>query len=167
MSVYLNRKRLTNDQITLERYSGAYDGGFSSSRFTGKLDPLKMTRSQYKWRVFIGAWWHLVRGMLRLRLVILCFLRLPPFSGSLPPRVKISQPREVFTSESSFPISAFADDPDGAVNSVTFFVNGVPVMDESNYSSILRTPGIVEENVIYSTNIKISELIRSRYLCIG
>ena len=30
MSVYLNRKRLTNDQITLERYSGAYGGGFSS-----------------------------------------------------------------------------------------------------------------------------------------
>ena len=85
--------------------------------------------------------------------------KVTPFGGSLPPRVKFSQPREVFTSQSSFPISAFADDPDGAVNVVTFFVNGVPVMDESNYSSILRTPGIVEENVIYSTNINISELI--------
>ena len=158
MSVYLNRKRLTNDQITLERYSGAYDGGFSSSRFTGKLDPLKIrdlnTSGEFSLELVAFG-----EGNVTIAVSDTVLFKVTPFSGSLPPRVKISQPREVFTSESSFPISAFADDPDGAVNSVTFFVNGVPVMDESNYSSILRTPGIVEENVIYSTNIKISELI--------
>ena len=56
-----------------------------------------------------------------------------------------------------FPISAFADDPDGAANVVTFLSMG-SCDDESTFS-ILRTPGIVEENVIYSTNINISELI--------
>ena len=49
-------------------------------------------------------------------------------------------------------MSASADDPDGAVHSITFYVNGVAVKTGGDGFEILRTPREfnLEENVIYT-----------------
>jgi hypothetical protein len=166
MSVYLNRKRLTSDQISLERFQGGEEGGYMSNRFTGVLDPSRVVdlNSSGDFTLELVAFGE---GNVTIAVSQTVLFRVTPFTGSLPPRIKISEPRKSFTSRSVFPLSASADDPDGAVHSVTFYVNGVAVKNGSGFEEILRTPGIVEENVIYSLDLDINKTISDPSYSLG
>ena len=166
MSVYLNRKRLTSDQVSLERFQGGEQGGYMSNRFTGVLDPSKVAdlNSSGDFTLELVAFGE---GNVTIAVSDTVVFRVSPFTGSLPPRIKISEPRKSFTSKSVFPLSASADDPDGAVHSITFYVNGVAVKTGSGFEEILRTPGIVEENVIYTMDLDVNSLINDSSYSLG
>ena len=68
------------------------------------------------------------------------------FEGSLPPNVTMSNPRDfnAITSSSIIPLTARADDPDGAVVAVQYYVDG-----DVYLAAINRIEGIAEEAQAY------------------
>ena len=115
----------------------AGEGAGEHSRF-GVLDPSKVAdlNSSGDFTLELVAFGE---GNVTIAVSETVVFRVSPFTGSLPPRIKISEPRKSFTSKSVFPLSASADDPDGAIHSITFYVNGVAVKTGSGFEEILRT----------------------------
>ncbi len=68
-----------------------------------------------------------------------------PFVGSLPPAVSLTTPDfDSITSQSTIPLSADGNDPDGTMVGIQFYLDGKKYGDE-----ILRTEGIAEEEQRY------------------
>lgn len=80
-------------------------------------------------------------------------------SANLPPNVQITSPTEgaAFTSPGAFTLTASASDPDGSVNSVQFFVNGVSAGTSTgpSYSAAISglSPGTYALTAVASDNL--------------
>ena len=79
-----------------------------------------------------------------------------PFEGSLPPDVTMNNPSDfdAITSSSIIPLTARANDPDGAMVAVQYYVDGEVYPSPTilkNDTSIKRVEGIAEEIQAYPT----------------
>jgi len=167
LSLYLNRKRLDNTQIDISRFGGGDGSSYNSKRFTTMLDPALINdlNSSGEFTLELVAFGE---GNSTIAVSQTARFVVKQFSGSLPPRIKLSTPRDAVTSSSTLPINAFADDPDGAIKEVKFFANGKEIsVNQQGQKSLPRTPGVTEDTMIYGTLLDINSLINDGNYSLG
>ena len=93
MGFILTAKGLPHDQVSLERFQGGEQGGYMSNRFTGVLDPSKVAdlNSSGDFTLELVAFGE---GNVTIAVSDTVVFRVSPFTGSLPPRIKISEPKK-------------------------------------------------------------------------
>jgi len=149
VTMILNQTDLDQTQGPMELFLGGGVGSnFNSGRYTSMIRNLES--GEYSLQlVAYGSNQQVIATSALIRFSV------SNFEGSLPPFVSMSNPRDfdAITSTSVIPLTARAEDPDGAVVAVQYYVDGETYLDE-----IKRVEGISEGSQAYPTLLKLSEV---------
>ena len=149
VTMILNQTDLDQTQGPMELFMGGGVGSnFNSGRYTSMIRNLES--GEYSLQlVAYGSNQQVIATSALIRFSV------SNFEGSLPPFVSMSNPVDfnAITSTSVIPLTARAEDPDGAVVAVQYYVDGETYLD-----AIKRVEGISEGSQAYPTLLELAEV---------